>query len=642
MSLRLKLVLSFLAIVVSVSVVVTVAFQINERLRQRVSGLSRHSGRIHVGPPAPNESIEVEGVWTESGFVASDLEYLAGARRPKLRGSLGAVSPGQHSLMLFGRRIGTDSETEFIGVSSLMELSGGDRVEISCRVDSSGNWWARKIRAGDIKDSNKVKGLVTQHSIDGSWPDTLEINGLVILIGREKRWGGAASELHHITTATQISITLRRIETLSGHLATSAARGSTAMSSDLEADLLSSIDEFEHQTGLLGASPVGGAASLVKLPAVTISAPGEPPRSLRGHTERFLEMMHSQPEAARTYAYEVLHRLIRDVLEPAVVNYRLEAEEQLADDVGDVVADTEIMKRILTATGLLALALAIGLALGLWHSISGPLSALSEAAVRIGHGGLDTRVSVKSGGELGTLARSFNLMAERLSESTVSIEKLNAVKEELRVSLAEKEVLLKEVHHRVKNNLQIVSSLIDLQSSHIADAETLSLFAESRSRIRSMALIHEQLYRSTDVDRIDFETYIELLVSGLERAVSAAPRLRIRTDVRPFRLDIDRAVACGLIINELVTNAIKHAFPQEATGEITVRFDCVHDGMCELIVSDNGKGIVETASQEVAPSLGMELVESLVGQLAGKMTVSSNGGSSFKITFPAGQQDAAS
>ena len=209
--------------------------------------------------------------------------------------------------------------------------------------------------------------------------------------------------------------------------------------------------------------------------------------------------------------------------------------------------------------------------------------------------------------------------------------------DQIQASLREKDVLLREIHHRVKNNLQIVSSLIDLQSSHIDDKETLALFAESRSRIRSMALIHEQLYRSTDMDRIDFETYIELLVDGLARSVAVSPRVSIRTDVRPFRLDIDRAVACGLIVNELVTNAIKHAFPPDATGDIQVRFGCEHGDVCELVVSDNGTGI--EPGKEMSDSLGMELVESLVGQLGGKMAVSSNGGSSFSITFPAGAEE---
>jgi two-component sensor histidine kinase len=348
-------------------------------------------------------------------------------------------------------------------------------------------------------------------------------------------------------------------------------------------------------------------------------------------------LLTDEPGEARTYAGEVLQPHIRGVLEPVVEAYRLEAEEQLAEDVGEVVSDTEAVKRILIVTSLVALALAVALALGLWRAISGPLAALREAAARIGDGELDTRVSVQSTDELGTLAGSFNLMAERLSESTVSIEKLNTVEEELRVSLGEKELLLKEVHHRVKNNLQIVSSLIDLQSSHIEDPDTLALFAESRSRIHSMALIHEQLYRSTDMDRIDFETYIELLVSGLARSVSVSPHVNIRTDVRPFRLDIDRAVACGLIVNELVTNAIKHAFPPDATGEIEVRFGCEQGDVCELVVSDNGTGI--EPGREMSDSLGMELVESLVGQLGGEMVVSSNGGSRFCITFPAAAEE---
>ena len=202
--------------------------------------------------------------------------------------------------------------------------------------------------------------------------------------------------------------------------------------------------------------------------------------------------------------------------------------------------------------------------------------------------------------------------------------------ERIRLSLKEKEVLLKEVHHRVKNNLQIISSLLNLQSKYIKDDQALEMFKESRNRIRSMTLIHEKLYRSKDLANIDVAEYIQNLSSNLFRSYSAG-RVSLKTQVDDILLGIDTAIPCGLIINELVSNSLKHAFP-EKQGEIFVNLHR-DDGSLTLIVSDNGVGFPENVDFRNTDSLGLQLVCTLTDQLDGAIELNRTGGTEFKITF---------
>jgi PAS domain S-box-containing protein len=202
--------------------------------------------------------------------------------------------------------------------------------------------------------------------------------------------------------------------------------------------------------------------------------------------------------------------------------------------------------------------------------------------------------------------------------------------ERIRLSLKEKEVLLKEVHHRVKNNLQIISSLLNLQSKYIKDDQALEMFKESRNRIRSMTLIHEKLYRSKDLANIDVAEYIQNLSSNLFRSYSAG-RIALKTQVDDMLLGIDTAIPCGLIINELVSNSLKHAFP-EKHGEIYVNLHR-DNGRFTLIVSDNGVGFPQNVDFRNTDSLGLQLVCTLTDQLDGAIELNRTGGTEFKITF---------
>ncbi|MGD2247839.1 MAG: histidine kinase N-terminal 7TM domain-containing protein [Candidatus Methanofastidiosia archaeon] len=205
--------------------------------------------------------------------------------------------------------------------------------------------------------------------------------------------------------------------------------------------------------------------------------------------------------------------------------------------------------------------------------------------------------------------------------------------QEIKTSLKEKEVLLQEIHHRVKNNLQIISSLLNLQSQYIKDKKYAKMFKESQNRIRSMALIHEKLYQSENLADINFGEYIKTLASSLARSYGNI-RVTLKIDVEDVPLNIDTAIPCGLIINELIVNALQHAFPKNKKGVITVGVGTLNHEI-ELKVSDNGIGLPDTVDVEQKQSLGLRLVAILAeDQLNGKIRVERNNGTTFWITFP--------
>jgi len=205
--------------------------------------------------------------------------------------------------------------------------------------------------------------------------------------------------------------------------------------------------------------------------------------------------------------------------------------------------------------------------------------------------------------------------------------------ERIRSSLKEKEVMLKEIHHRVKNNLQVISSLLNLQSAQEQNPAILAALKESQGRVRSMALVHEELYRSNDLADINMDSYVRKLTANLFFAYqSATTRVALDIDVRDVYLPVDTAIPCGLIINELISNSLKYAFKKRQKGLVTVRFD--HDGPAySLVVSDDGVGLPKDLDIENTESLGLQLVGTLAKQLRGAIDVDRAKGTSFTLEF---------
>ena len=206
--------------------------------------------------------------------------------------------------------------------------------------------------------------------------------------------------------------------------------------------------------------------------------------------------------------------------------------------------------------------------------------------------------------------------------------------ERMKAMLREKEVLLKEIHHRVKNNLQIISSLLRLQSETQKGKSSNDVFKESQNRIRSMALIHEKLYHSHDLSKIDFSEYVRNLASNLFLSYDVDPgRIGLEVKVEDVSWDVGTAIPCGLIINELISNALKYAFPENRPGKIRVAL-CREDGMFRLSVADNGVGLPKDVDFRQTESLGFQLVGMLTEQLNGTVDVHADGKTEICILFP--------
>ena len=200
----------------------------------------------------------------------------------------------------------------------------------------------------------------------------------------------------------------------------------------------------------------------------------------------------------------------------------------------------------------------------------------------------------------------------------------------------EKEMLLMEIHHRVKNNLQVVSSLLYLQSRDIEDERILQMFKDSQNRVRTMALIHEQLYQSDELKGVDFGGYLGSLAKSLVASyTNGSGNVKLVLDTQPVALSLDKATPCGLIVNEIISNCLKHAFPSNADGEIRVSLSMTEAQPPEvrLVIADNGVGIPEEVGQEKQKTLGLTLIRTLIDQIKGELEIDSSHGTQYAVTF---------
>lgn len=227
----------------------------------------------------------------------------------------------------------------------------------------------------------------------------------------------------------------------------------------------------------------------------------------------------------------------------------------------------------------------------------------------------------------GTLLRGIGIVQD--------ITERKHAEEKIKEALEEKEVLLKEIHHRVKNNMQVVSSLLDMQSDQVSEEQFKNIFREIQNRVKSMALIHELLYQSSDIGRINFADYAHELVESVQSSFATTARnIAVTTDIAPLLMGIETALPCGLIISELISNSIKHAFPAMEKGIISVGLSQGAGNHVVLTVCDNGIGIPAGLDLAKTGSLGLTIVTMLVKQLQGTLTIENNHGTEATILFP--------
>ncbi|MDY6782792.1 MAG: PAS domain S-box protein [Cyanobacteriota bacterium] len=230
--------------------------------------------------------------------------------------------------------------------------------------------------------------------------------------------------------------------------------------------------------------------------------------------------------------------------------------------------------------------------------------------------------------EMADSNRQFSYIIEDITE------RKNAERN-IQVSLQEKEILLKEIHHRVKNNLQVICSLLNLQMRSIKNQTVLSKFQDSQNRIRTMALIHEKLYQSQNFSKISFSEYIRDLIDNLfQTYIVKASNVKLIFELNDcFFLDIDTAIPCGLIVNELISNSLKYAFPGNKKGKIRIQTHSNEENNLVLAIGDNGKGIPPEIDPLTANSLGLKLVRNLTNQLRGELEIKRDCGTHFKLTL---------
>jgi two-component sensor histidine kinase len=230
-------------------------------------------------------------------------------------------------------------------------------------------------------------------------------------------------------------------------------------------------------------------------------------------------------------------------------------------------------------------------------------------------------------------APAIHVVLTDITERKRAADQSKAAFEAQASSLREKELLLQEVHHRVKNNLQIISSLLNLEAERVSPP-VREIIKRSQTRIRSLSLVHEKLYRSADLTRIDLAGYIESLADHLFHVYVVDPsKVRLETDFEDVSLDINSAIPCGLILNEMISNALKHAFPDGRKGALTVRMKRTSDDFVELQVSDDGIGLPAAFDFDNPKSFGFQIMKLLVEQLEADFTIDRTRGTTFVMKF---------
>lgn len=219
--------------------------------------------------------------------------------------------------------------------------------------------------------------------------------------------------------------------------------------------------------------------------------------------------------------------------------------------------------------------------------------------------------------------------------NSIDIHDLHETQHHLEQLLRQRDVLLKEVHHRVKNNLQVVISLLRLQANALADPNLVELLRECQDRVGTMAAVHESLYHTGDLSQVHLDDYLDRIVVGLQHSYAERTlRVEVAVDLTDVIMSLDHAVLCGLILNELLSNSLEHAFPDDRPGKVRVSGHCLQDGQFCLEVSDNGQGMPLPFQSDQAQTLGLQLVHDLAAQLGGRVDLNSRDGLRVRVVFP--------
>ena len=320
-----------------------------------------------------------------------------------------------------------------------------------------------------------------------------------------------------------------------------------------------------------------------------------------------------------------------------------------------IIADLDLFYRqlersiIVTAVIIvLCSGLALLISLSVLRVIARPIEMLVDTANEVSASKDYSLRAVKfADDDLGNLTEEFNDMLQQIQQRDEEMEQrvaertqeISDANKRLTDSLSEKVVLLKEIHHRVKNNLQIISSLLSLQARQITDPVMVEMFTNSRNRVRAMASIHERLYQSDDLAKVDFAQYLKGLADYLFQSYKISPQdIRFQSEVENVALDLDHAIPCGLMINELVSNSLKYAYPAGRKGEIRVRLTQSEKGYT-LEVADDGVGFPADVDFRSSESLGLQLINTLVNQLHGSIEMQNHLGTQFTIEFPGDKEE---
>lgn len=288
----------------------------------------------------------------------------------------------------------------------------------------------------------------------------------------------------------------------------------------------------------------------------------------------------------------------------------------VAQSLPAVLAPLYELQRVIYLIGLGGIFIAILIGVSLTTTITRPINRLLEGIKRIENNDYDRPVDVVSRDEFGQLTQTFNTLVAHIREN-----------------LQEKETLMAEIHHRVKNNLAVISGLLELEGDTATDSNTKRALQNSRLRIQSMATVHELLYEAKNFSKLSFDTFVSKMVSSIKNVYSSdRTAIEVETDLQSVRLNVNQAVPCGIIINELLTNAVKHAYSEGSAGIIRVSLS-EENGMISLKVRDNGIGLPEDFNLEKSESLGFTLINILSKQLHARVLIDTQSGTEITILF---------